>query len=932
MHSKVIIASLVCMLAASFGGNRTANHAEVMQPKAEEVASCAAPNDGLIDVALYADTPYQGNDFCAFIRGIEYQSGLENALTVISNPNNLSTAIGYHPAYGHYFNVAQPTSDGDYYATMGAYGKGIATIYIFRKNGVCYGSVYSKNDARDKYYAATNPSIYQTATHFQASSSGFTAVKDYTNLVYGSDDISTGMNVSSRPSGEANTGTTIKITVKWQAGNKTYPATNIPVHLAIRGAEYTPSVEKKTNSSGVYSVTLGTSVTSGLTLNNFGFGLYPSTAVTEVQNSRGMNYPYYAKYNLSWSVSSYKAINFTVTIYPDRSDRAAAYEITQAHQLLVSYARDYTKRTPAKIITEYPAGKTAYYPNEQKIAVRKAHYNSWDVLNHEYAHYICDDANLCHMPTDYENQPHRYNEDLSYDLSEAAAARLAYCEGLANFIVITGQVKNAVYSSNAYINTIADYCYTDSINGVYVDYSLNKYGEPNSAHGSTVEASITNVMLRLMTECYWVGEGTIWNAIINAGGNSATISRFATELVALCPREATNIYNILESENITDCYESLDGINSRGAWTLMLYFCGSSNLVDQAAEELQSILEVAGQPSNVNILVYYGGSKGWLQYAQCDFPINGYVGFYGHIRDNEFIKEANTGDNMGDPNTLAEFINWGIEEYPANRMGLVLFNHGRALDGVCFDSTHYDDCLTNSEVAQAMETVYSDHPNMEGKFEFIGYDACLMQLQDVADFNSDYFNYMVASEEYTYGWDWTGFIEDIYDYRSTITALTTLCDDFIQKNDEIFMRQDGCHKACLSVLDLSKVKKYRAKFEIMAESIKTVVANHYNEFVNIICQSRQYANRNGGEQKFDFYGTIDGYDFLTGLASCSVFSQYASQIYAARSAYLQTIVVNRKANSLDPSRGLAIHVCLDGSEQTYDADQTHFYNWRSLFC
>ena len=952
MHSKVIIASLACVMAASFANGRVSNAsvAKAPQLKAEETSCCNAPNEGEIIPALYADTPYQNNDFCVFLQGLEYQSELADHLGVIRrSSSSLNVWTGYNPAYGHYFDVSQPSTDGDYYVTMGSMGRELATLYICRKNGISYGSVYSKNDAREKCYFGTNSSAYivrQAATQFQASTSAFSAVKEYCSYVYGTDDITTGMNVVSRPSGETNDGTTLKFRVVWQADGKTYPAKNIPFHIAVRGSEVSPSVGKKTNSSGEYSIKLSSSMTSGLKLNEIGYAMSTDTAVTEVLSNSDMNYPYYGKYTLSWSVSSYKTINFNITIYPSRSDRAAAYEITQAHQLLGGYAKDYTKRTLSKIVTEYPARTTAYYSNGRGgcplITVKKAHYHSWDALNHEFAHYICDDANLCYMPSEYEeSKPHSYNENLANEYGNLKGAQIAYSEGLATFIVIAGQIKNAIYSTNAYVNTIAGYNYFDFVNGVNVDYSLAKYGEPYSAHGSAVEASVTNIMAKLMADNNSISEGQIWRAIINASYSGCTISQFADELIKLCPSASSEVYKILQSENITvtDNYESLSGLNTTDEWTIMLYMCASSDdighsLVDQACESLQAIYDVPNQPSNVNIIFYLGGNTVWPIDYHGDIPVDGRTGYYGSFENNELTVEALTTANMGSSSTLKDFINWGIDEYPAKKMGLVLFNHGNALNGCCFDSRR-NDHLDNSEVSKALEDVYSENPNIKGKFEFIGYDACLMQLQDVAEFNSNYFNYMVASEEYTYGWDYSGFIQAIYNRSSTLTALNTLCDDFIPRNNSIYESHGEAKKACLSVLDLSKMKAYRNQFESLAVSIKNTVINHKTEFLNVISQSTHYANRVGNvvvAYNYEKYGTIDGYDFLTKLAASPAFSQYSSQINAVKSAYNSVVRTNVKALPSNQSYGLAIHVCLEEYPlQTYDINQTHFYNWRNLF-
>jgi hypothetical protein len=47
-----------------------------------------------------------------------------------------------------------------------------------------------------------------------------------------------------------------------------------------------------------------------------------------------------------------------------------------------------------------------------------------------------------------------------------------------------------------------------------------------------------------------------------------------------------------------------------------------------------------------------------------------------------------------DEETLAAFLQWGISEYPAAGMGLVLWNHGSgSINGICYDELYDDDAL-----------------------------------------------------------------------------------------------------------------------------------------------------------------------------------------------------------------------------------------------
>ena len=975
MHSKVIIASLACAMAASFANGRISNAsvAKASQPKAQETSCCNAPNEDVITPGLYSTKPYQNCDFCVFLGGIEYQSSLADGLTITENPSRLSTYIGYNPAYGHYFDVAQPTTDGDHYVTIGSLGKKIATLYICRKNGLSYGSVYSKNDAREKCYFATNSSasiIRQAATQFQASTSAFNTVKEYCSYVYGTDDITTTMNVISRPSGAVNDGTTLKFRVVWQAEDKTYPAKDIPFHVAARGLEINPSVEKKTDYNGEYSIKLSSSMTSGLKLNEIGYAMSTDTAVTEVLSDSNMNYPYYGKYSLSWSISSYKTINFNITIYPSRSDRAAAYEITQAQQLMSSYLKNYTNKVADKITTNYPAQKTSYVPSiygqKPKINVKKDHYHTWDALNHEYAHYICDDSGLCYISS--ENNPHNINEDLSIEYGQDLGAKLAYSEGLATFMVLAGQIKHAIYSNGAYANVVAGYNYYDNVNGVDVDYYENKYGQPYSPHNRYVESSITSVLIKLLFQAYNIGETNIWSAIIDAGWSDCTIEDFFRELMIRCPSGMNDMYTIASTENI-----SLPNIEPNGIaeWTIMIYMCGST-LEDwqtgggHATDSIRKILNCSGQPSDVNIIIETGGCVNWHAYG---IPNNKLARY--HIRNKQLVLDhvLNTYTGMGEQSTFESFLRWGLNMYPARKTGVILWNHGGAVNGVCQDELDPDDTLLVSESTNALKNVFREkNYSSNYRLEFVGYDACLMQVQDVADYNSNYFKYMVASEEVAidYMWPYDKWVDDLYAGVDTETLLKTIVDTFVFENQTY----TDMWEQTLSVLDLSKMAVYRQKYEGLAQEIADFIMDNsisneemlqrYNYFISTIIESvHKYANEL--EQNWYKIGTNDVYHFLEILKNDAVFGEALGDTAADLQYFLypnkimksqhpdeedevstfgtnarRTLVLYKRSDRVIQgqwrccSHGLSMHVYTT-EEHFYPASETRFTKWRYLF-
>jgi hypothetical protein len=122
--------------------------------------------------------------------------------------------------------------------------------------------------------------------------------------------------------------------------------------------------------------------------------------------------------------------------------------------------------------------------------------------------------------------------------------------------------------------------------------------------------------------------------------------------------------------------------------------------------------------------------------------------------------------NMGDPNTLAGFVDWSLKNYPASNTMLVLWNHGggwrsamqKAVSrmtkapsdtvrmsgavisrGIAWDDTNNGDFLESREVRSALARF--------PKFSIIGADACLMAMIECAYEWHDRADYYVASED-----------------------------------------------------------------------------------------------------------------------------------------------------------------------------------------
>lgn len=200
-------------------------------------------------------------------------------------------------------------------------------------------------------------------------------------------------------------------------------------------------------------------------------------------------------------------------------------------------------------------------------------------------------------------------------------------------------------------------------------------------------------------------------------------------------------------------------------YTLLIYMCGS-DLESRLGKGSANILEMEGATikDNVNVIVQTGGSKKWVDEQISPSSTDRYLIKSGK---KELIERDTIKRNFGDSDTLIDFIKFGVEHYPAKKMSLILWNHGGGpTKGVCFDANFNNDSLTLEEIGNALSATSS----FINKWDFIGFDACLMANYDVAISLSNYANYMIASEdlEPASGWDYKTLIshlneEDFYD-------------------------------------------------------------------------------------------------------------------------------------------------------------------------
>ena len=231
--------------------------------------------------------------------------------------------------------------------------------------------------------------------------------------------------------------------------------------------------------------------------------------------------------------------------------------------------------------------------------------------------------------------------------------------------------------------------------------------------------------------------------------------------------------------------------------TIMVYICGT-DLESKSGMATADLQEMANATisGNVNIICYTGGCKSWKNTTVSSKVNQIYQVKSGGIK----LLEDNMGsDPMTKPETLTTFIKYCSENYPANRYDLIFWDHGGgSLSGYGYDEKN------SSYGSMSLAGINTALKNAGVKFDFIGFDACLMATVENALMLADYGDYMIASEETEpgVGWYYTNWITKLSENPSlpTLQIGKNIVDDFV----DVCAKKCSGQKATLSVVDLAE--------------------------------------------------------------------------------------------------------------------------------
>lgn len=410
------------------------------------------------------------------------------------------------------------------------------------------------------------------------------------------------------------------------------------------------------------------------------------------------------------------------------------------------------------------------------------------------------------------------------------------------------------------------------------------------------------------------------NGVVNRSSNN---SGSADESIS-CTLDAGIYYiQVYADGNANTNYNlnlSSTPIASTANWTVMVYMA-ADNLESYA---IQDFLEMAnvGSSSSVNVVVQLDRT------ARTDLEIN-----YNDTSDDDtrfgdwtdtrrgIISSGNTPglswgtsigeSNMGDANSLSNFLIWSMTNYQANNYALVMWGHGSGFNVSYDDNT--GDSISASELSSVLGGLFRN-------IDLVGCDACLMGMTEFAYQIRNNASVFVGSQELIpgTGWNYTTVLSDLTS-NSTMTATdlgTAIVNHYRQYYNSA--EANGIEETLSAISLVSLRSNNPNNLATAISSFATTVINSATSYDRTQLDLYSFDSASFEDPNYCDLGTL-----LSRVASDTTMkTSIRTAAAAALNAYNSTIIQNYSSIS-QPGTGLSIYFQPPGTSPSSSYNSTN---------
>lgn len=317
-------------------------------------------------------------------------------------------------------------------------------------------------------------------------------------------------------------------------------------------------------------------------------------------------------------------------------------------------------------------------------------------------------------------------------------------------------------------------------------------------------------------------------------------------------------------------------------WTIMIYMDADNNLDYYAYVNMDDMMTV-GSTEDVNIIVL------WDKY---DDVANLYRVESGELSIVEGFALNGVETNMGDPDTLRDFVSYSTKHFRADNNALVLWDHGNDFEGCCWDDNPYD-YLSHQEITDALSGFQID---------ILAFDACVEGMIEVAyeyvwaDLNIDY---LVATEGYVpnWGYPYDTILEDLASNPSmdALDLSMTIVDNYIAYYEAL---RPASRLVELAAIDMSYIDLIVDQLGQMTDVLENLLLDNRDAAHEMISEAKGEGNLGWSQYGWEAY--IDLPTFVKYLANNDIHRAFELYDTLVESMYVKT------SNALISAEGMGI--------------------------
>lgn len=177
----------------------------------------------------------------------------------------------------------------------------------------------------------------------------------------------------------------------------------------------------------------------------------------------------------------------------------------------------------------------------------------------------------------------------------------------------------------------------------------------------------------------------------------------------------------------------------------MVYIAGDNDLEEYVVKDLENELGLVGSSPQVQVVALTDRIPGY-DHSRGDWTTTKLFHVSKGLKAAPASAVADWGErNLGDPQTLAEFVSWSKKNYPAEHYALYMWGHGwNWHPGYTMEDQSNHDALDPPELKSVLPQL--------GQIDLVAYDGCNMASIEVDALWYQHAQAIVHSQEFV-GWD-----------------------------------------------------------------------------------------------------------------------------------------------------------------------------------